>query len=142
PVGAVPISRTEAGRSDPLLADVPDTFHAFVGHKEACRVLPEGAVLLATSPRCPVQMFRIGQNVYATQFHPELDADGLITRITVYDRHGYYPPEQAEEIAAGARRAAVSQAPQVLRAFVARYARCNDDGATCRWCRRRSFRGG
>ena len=123
PVGAVPISRTEAGRTDPLLADVPDTFHAFVGHKEACRVLPAGAVLLATSPHCPVQMFRIGQNVYATQFHPELDADGLITRITVYDRHGYYPPEQAEEVAAGARRADVSQAPHLLRAFVTRYAR-------------------
>ena len=86
-------------------------------------MLPAGAVLLATSPHCPVQMFRIGQNVYATQFHPELDADGLINRITVYDRHGYYPPEQAEEVAAGARRADVSQAPQLLRAFVTRYAR-------------------
>lgn len=123
PVGAVAITRTDQGRIDPLLTDVPDTFHAFVGHKEACRRLPSGAVLLATSADCPVQMFRIGQNVYATQFHPELDADGLITRITVYDRHGYYPPEQAEEIADGARRADVSQAPKVLRAFVARYAR-------------------
>lgn len=123
PVGAVPITRTAVGRGDPLLAAIPDTFHAFVGHKEACRVLPAGAVLLATSPNCPVQMFRIGQNVYATQFHPELDADGLITRVTVYDRHGYYPPEQAEEVAANARRADVSHAPTVLRTFVRRYRR-------------------
>lgn len=123
PVGAVLIEQTAAGRADPLLADVPQRFHAFVGHKEACRVLPRDAVLLATSARCPVQMFRVGANVYATQFHPELDADGLITRIGVYDRHGYYPPDQAAAVASDARRADVSHAPQVLRAFVRRFAR-------------------
>ncbi|HIZ34259.1 MAG TPA: glutamine amidotransferase [Candidatus Ruania gallistercoris] len=122
PVGAVLIELTAAGRADPLLAELPETFSAFVGHKEACRVLPEDAVLLATSSACPVQMFRIGQNVYATQFHPELDADGLITRIAVYDRHGYFPPDQAEAVASAARRADVSHAPGVLRAFVHRYA--------------------
>ncbi|WP_147915821.1 glutamine amidotransferase [Ruania zhangjianzhongii] len=123
PVGAVLIEQTPAGLADPLLAEVPETFHAFVGHKEACRVLPEDAVLLATSPRCPVQMFRVGQNVYATQFHPELDADGLITRIAVYDRHGYFPPAQADAVASAARRADVSHAAGVLKAFVRRYAR-------------------
>jgi len=61
--------------------------------------------------------------VYATQFHPELDADGLITRIGVYDRHGYYPPEQAEAVASDARRADVSHATGVLRRFVQRFAR-------------------
>ena len=39
-------------------------------------MLPPTAVLLATSPRCPVQMFRVKQNLYATQFHPELDVRG------------------------------------------------------------------
>ena len=37
-------------------------------------MLPRHAVLLASSPTCPVQAFRIGSHVYATQFHPELDA--------------------------------------------------------------------
>ena len=123
PVGAVLIEQTAAGLTDPLLAEVPETFSAFVGHKEACRVLPEDAVLLATSPGCPVQMFRVGQHVYATQFHPELDADGLTTRIAVYDRHGYFPPDQAEAVASAARRADVSHAPKLLRAFVHRYQR-------------------
>ncbi|MBT8424162.1 MAG: glutamine amidotransferase, partial [Silicimonas sp.] len=35
PVGAVDCRITEAGRADPLLEGVPDTFRAFVGHKEA-----------------------------------------------------------------------------------------------------------
>ena len=59
PVSAVPITLTRAGAEDPLLAGVPERFDAFVGHKEACRTLPPSAVLLASSPACPVQMFRV-----------------------------------------------------------------------------------
>src|SRR5690606_2179923 len=55
PIGAVPVTLTEEGHSDPLLDGVPHTFDAYVGHKEACRVLPAGATLLAGSPTCPVQ---------------------------------------------------------------------------------------
>ncbi|WP_018134088.1 hypothetical protein [Acaricomes phytoseiuli] len=65
-----------------------------MGHKEACSALPEDAVLLASSAQCPVQMFRIGANVYATQFHPELDIEGLLLRIEAYRHHGYFPAEE------------------------------------------------
>ena len=61
PISVVELSRTEAGASDPLLADVPDSFTAFVGHKEAVTVLPRSATLLASGEACPVQMFRVGQ---------------------------------------------------------------------------------
>src|SRR5262249_10663335 len=37
PVGAVPINLTADGLADPLLAGLPETFLAFVGHKEALR---------------------------------------------------------------------------------------------------------
>jgi GMP synthase (glutamine-hydrolysing) len=80
-------------------------------------------VLLASSAGCPVQAFRIGANVYATQFHPELDADGLCTRIDVYKHAGYFEPEQAGELKALARRSDVSHPPAILRQFVRRYAR-------------------
>ena len=83
PVSAVRITLTEEGRADPVLAGVPESFEAFVGHKEACRVLPPSAVLLATSDACPVQMFRVRRNVYATRFHPELDVEGIVTRVRV-----------------------------------------------------------
>lgn len=123
PVGAVRITLTPDGRADPLLAGLPDSFDAFVGHKEAVSVLPDHAVLLAGSATCPVQLFRVGRNVYATQFHPELDVDGLSTRVEVYKHAGYFPPEQAEEIKAMARASDVTHPPALLRAFVARYAR-------------------
>ena len=77
PVGTVRVTLTAAGRRDPVLGELPAEFDAFTGHKEAVSELPEHAVLLATSAACPVQAFRVGAHVYATQFHPELDAAGL-----------------------------------------------------------------
>src|SRR3712207_9099811 len=56
------------------------------------------AVLLATSPRCPVQMFRVNSNMYATQFHPELDVPGIVTRVRVYQHAGYFAPAEVPEL--------------------------------------------
>ena len=123
PVGAVPVSLTDAGRADPVFGALPDTFDAFVGHKEALRVPPPGAVVLATSPSCPVQAFRLRDNLYATQFHPELDVPGIVTRIDVYRHAGYFAPDEVEALTAEVSRADVSAPPLVLRAFVERYAR-------------------
>jgi GMP synthase (glutamine-hydrolysing) len=123
PVGTVRVTLTGPGRSDPLLADLPGEFDAFTGHKEAISDLPGHAVLLASSAECPVQAFRVGANVYATQFHPELDAVGLCTRIDVYKHAGYFDPSVADELKAMAWRSEVSHPPEILRAFVRRYGR-------------------
>ena len=130
PVGAVEITLTPAGRRDPLLGELPAAFQAFTGHKEAVSQLPgpaaaggkaSRAVLLASSAGCPVQAFRVGGNVYATQFHPELDVAGLCTRIEVYRHAGYFEPDQADEIRARAARSNVTWPPVILRGFVRRY---------------------
>jgi GMP synthase (glutamine-hydrolysing) len=123
PIGPTEITLTDDGRQDPLLAGLPDRFQAFVGHKEACAELPPNAVLLASSAACPVQMFRVRRNVYATQFHPELDVPGLLTRIDVYQDAGYFPPESVDEVRAAARASVVDQPVRVLRNFVSRHAR-------------------
>lgn len=123
PISVVPVSMTDAGISDPLLQGLPPTFEAFVGHKEAISSLPASAVLLASSPQCPVQMFRVGQNVYATQFHPELDVDGITTRIHAYADHGYFAPHELHVTLTAVRRAPVSHPSRILRTFVERYAR-------------------
>jgi GMP synthase (glutamine-hydrolysing) len=123
PVGSVRVTLTPPGRRDPLLRELPDAFDAFTGHKEAITKLPGHAALLASSAACPVQAFRIGSNVYATQFHPELDAAGLCTRIDVYKHAGYFDPAQAEELKALAWRSDIRHPPAILRAFVRRYGR-------------------
>lgn len=122
PIGAVPVTLTAAGVADPLTAGMPETFQAFVGHQEACRDVPPTATLLAGSPTCPVQMFRVKTNLYATQFHPELDVPGIQTRIRVYQHAGYYPPETMHDLLDTVGGAVVTEPPRILTNFVARYA--------------------
>ena len=123
PVGAVEITLTPPGRRDPLLSELPATFHAFTGHKEAVSRLPGHAVLLASSAACPVQAFRVGKNVYATQFHPELDVHGLTLRIEAYRYAGYYEPAQMDALLATARAGVVVEPPRLLQRFVELHAR-------------------
>ena len=120
-VGGVDIHVTEEGKFDPLLIDMPTTFRALVGHKEACDSTPPGATLLAYSDTCPVEMFRVGKNVYATQFHPEGDAVGFTVRINIYKHHGYFPPESAEELIAAVEKEETPHAQEILRRFVERF---------------------
>jgi GMP synthase (glutamine-hydrolysing) len=122
PVSATRVTLTEAGLSDKVLAGLPEEFDAFVGHKEACSALPSTAVLLATSSRCPVQMFRVKRNIYATQFHPELDVPGIVTRVHVYQHAGYFPPDEVPELIARLSVAVVTEPSRILANFVARYA--------------------
>jgi GMP synthase (glutamine-hydrolysing) len=121
-VGSVHVMLTAQGRNDPLLRDLPASFDAFTGHKEGIGQPPPSAVLLATSATCPVQAFRVGSNAYATQFHPEMDADALCTRIDVYKDAGYFDPAGADDLKALARRSSVPHPARILRAFIARYA--------------------
>jgi GMP synthase (glutamine-hydrolysing) len=80
-------------------------------------------VTLAYSDRCPVQAFRIGRRVYATQFHPELDLDGLATRIAVYKYAGYFKPEEADDVLAAAQASGVTDVPNILEGFVELFGR-------------------
>ena len=121
PISAVRVRLTEDGLADPVLAGMAREFDAFVGHKEACTVLPPGAVLLAGSAACPVQMFRVKQNLYATQFHPELDLPGLLTRVRVYQHAGYFPPAELDELITSLQPAVVTEPGRMLANFVARY---------------------
>lgn len=121
PIGIVEITVTEEGADDPLLKELPKTFLAFAGHKEACDHVPEGAILLATSEACPVQMFRIKNNIYATQFHPEADSDEFVLRIKTYRYHGYFQPEEAEELIELVKDVETPHSQEIFRRFVERY---------------------
>lgn len=121
PVSAVTCTITDVGRSDPLLEGLPDSFDAFVGHKEAVQSLPEGAIHLMGSQSCPFQMIRAGQNVYATQFHPEADGQVFADRIRIYRDRGYFPPETAQALSDACLAADVTQPERILRRFVDRY---------------------
>ena len=57
PISVVPVTLTDAGASDPILAGLPPTFNAFVGHKEAIQLaarLGDPARVVADLPRADV----------------------------------------------------------------------------------------
>ena len=121
PIGRITVSLTEEGEKDELLAGLPRQFQALAGHKEACDRVPDDAVLLASSASCPVQMFRVRNNIYAVQFHPEADGDEFILRIHTYKNYGYFQPEQAEELISAVKDVETPVAGEILRRFVSRY---------------------
>lgn len=121
PVGASLCALTDAGRADPLTRDLPDSFAAFVGHKEALQELPKGCTHLVSSGPCPFQMIRYGQNVYATQFHPEADARVFEDRIRIYRHKGYFRPEEAEDLIEMCHASDVHWPEEILRRFIRRY---------------------
>lgn len=122
-ISAPLIRVTEAGRAHPIMSELPDEFHSYVGHKESCAKLPDNAVLMATGDACPVQMFRIGDNMFGTQFHPEMDWAGLELRINEYQHAGYYPPDEKQRIVDACKDVDVSASHSLLRRFVELYAR-------------------
>ena len=121
PIGSVTVTVTEEGEKDTLLIGLPKQFLVFIGHKEACDNIPPSAVLLVSSTLCPVQMFRIKKNIYATQFHPEADVDEFILRINTYKNHGYFPTEQASELISAIKGVETPVSKEILRRFVIKY---------------------
>ena len=89
--GCGDIELTDAGRDDLLLCDYPRHFKANLGHRDRVAVLPPGAVELAFNASQRNQAFRIGESIYGTQFHSELDANRERERLDAYRE--YYRKE-------------------------------------------------
>lgn len=120
-ISAPRIELTEVGRKDPITRGMPEVFRGYVGHKEACEVLPESATLLGRGEACPVQLFKVGENLYGTQFHPELDWPALYIRILAYAKSGYYLPTEQQRVIDQNKIADVSPAHKIIPNFVAMY---------------------
>ncbi len=75
-VGFHPVTPTEAGREDPVLAPFVSVPRVFQWHVDTFD-LPPGAVLLYSSPGVPHQAFRAGPSAYGVQFHLEATDEGI-----------------------------------------------------------------
>ncbi|MFT4051392.1 MAG: GMP synthase [Microbacterium sp.] len=135
--GPTTIELTDAGRADPIFGALAQRFTALTAHKEGTSRLPDGAVLLASgggcpgegrpeqgspeqgSPEqgCPVQAYRVGDRLYAAQFHPEPTARAFTQRMAVYRDDGYFAASDYDTIAARVFAASLSEPPRILRAF-------------------------
>lgn len=70
-LGTLAVSLTQKGETDQLFAGISSPFSTFQWHHDSFD-LPAEATLLASSPACPHQAFRLGSNAWGLQFHPEV----------------------------------------------------------------------
>ena len=81
--GSTHILLTHLGQTSPLYQSLIPSFHACNGHKDSVMELPSGAQLLAISPTCYIQSYKIKTNIFTTQFHPELNIEDVRFRLTL-----------------------------------------------------------
>jgi GMP synthase (glutamine-hydrolysing) len=99
-IGTVAISLTTEGKRDALFGDFPESFKAHVTHAQTVTVLPQNACRLAENPFETTHAFRLGENAWGVQFHPEFSAAIMAS----------YIDEQAATLLGNGRDVAVLQA--------------------------------
>lgn len=112
---ATTIRITSAGAEDPVFGPSAPEMSVLTAHKEGSVEAPPGAVLLATNDDCPVQAFRVGDRLYATQFHPEPTPQDFVDRMAFYRQTGYFDPQQYDRVAAEVLDSRVSGSDLLLR---------------------------
>ncbi len=70
-IGWYDVKVSKEGSKDLLFKNVEGKIPVFQWHEDAFEV-PDRGVLLAKGNRCRNQAFRIGENAYGLQFHPEM----------------------------------------------------------------------
>ena len=87
-IGVLSLHLTEAGRRDPVFGPLGSPFSVVIGHEDIVTELPPDAICLASSATVENEAFRFrGKPIYATQFHPEVDRDGLVERVSQYPEY-------------------------------------------------------
>ena len=119
--GPSTIALTSEGQRDPLFGGLATRFTALTAHKEGSSEPPPGAVLLATNEPCPVQAYRFGDRLYATQFHPEPTTEAFTERMAVYRDDGYFASEEYDVVAGRVLAASVTEPGRLLREFARRF---------------------
>ncbi|WP_207390340.1 type 1 glutamine amidotransferase [Rhodococcus sp. ABRD24] len=71
--GVASVQWRPAATDDPIFCDLPNPFTVGTMHRDAISVLPPGAVWLGESTPYPHQAFRVADNMWGIQFHPEAD---------------------------------------------------------------------
>ena len=95
-IGTIPLDLTPAAQHDPIFSRLPRTFDAQVGHQDRATAYVPGVENLASSAACPLHAFRVGNlPVWATQFHPELDAADV--RLRYFRYLAKYKPGSTED---------------------------------------------
>jgi len=94
-LGLGKVELKEESRTDRLFGGMTSPLEAAQWHEDEITELPAGAVLLASSPACAVQAFRLGDRAWGVQFHPE--ASSALMQAWA-DAEDSLPPERLRQM--------------------------------------------
>ena len=126
-LGLGKIELEDESRTDRLFGAMTSPLEAAQWHDDEITELPTGAVLLASSPGCAVQAFRLGDRAWGVQFHPE--AGGAVMQAWA-DAEDSLPPERLRqmELAISEVRAAEDRLFGYWQGFAERFAEVVREG--------------
>jgi GMP synthase-like glutamine amidotransferase len=74
-IGVLDVELTAEGLADPIFAEMPERQKCLQWHSTEVAQAPDGAIVLAASPTCPIQAMRIGSHAWSMQYHVEVEPD-------------------------------------------------------------------
>jgi GMP synthase-like glutamine amidotransferase len=78
------VQRIDVTRHEPWMQPARERLQLLHSHQDQIAQLPPDAIVLGSSPHCPVALFRVGPTMLGIQAHPELD--GAYVEALMIDR--------------------------------------------------------
>ena len=97
-MGTVKISLTGKAQSDLIFQGIQDRFPAVSVHRQYASKIPEPLETLAYTEQCVHSFKYKNKPLWAFQFHPEVDRDTLVKRLTIFSRHYTANAEHLKEV--------------------------------------------
>ena len=97
-MGTVKISLTDKAQSDSVYQGIKDRFPAVSVHRQYASEIPEPLETLAFTEQCIHSFKYRNKPLWAFQFHPEVDRDTLVKRLTIFSRHYTANAEHLKEV--------------------------------------------
>ncbi|MEM9140626.1 MAG: type 1 glutamine amidotransferase [Pseudomonadota bacterium] len=74
-IGVMDVAFTPEGATSPFLDGIASPMKALQWHSAEVTMVPEGALILGSSPACAVQAMSWGNRAFSMQFHMEVETD-------------------------------------------------------------------
>ena len=97
-MGTVKISLANKAKSDLVYQGIEDRFPAVSVHRQYASTIPEPLEALAFTEQCIHSFKYKNKPLWAFQFHPEVDRNTLIKRLTIFSRHYTDNAEHLKEV--------------------------------------------
>lgn len=117
-MGTIQISTTPEAKTDPIFKDVGKSFYAVSVHKEKALKPPDNTIELALTDACCHSFNIKNKPFWAFQFHPEVDRNTLVKRLTYYKEKYTDDDSHLDQVLADARETPKSNG--LCRSFVDR----------------------